>query len=121
MIEKWKNEDFEKNKANAWCNEIRRLLTDDDDVGSVILGSLEYDSFDDELEVKLLRGKEQYFVIISLTEGKYKTGIKRDENFSYIKAFVSQEMPYLKFIERKDHDFCGDYGFDLVFTLKEVE
>ena len=120
MIEKWKDEDFEKNNANAWCYDIECLLKDDEEVDSVILGSLEYDSFDDELEVVVLEEKEQYSVVISLTEETHKATDNRDENISYIKAFVSQEMPYLKLVERKDHDYDGDYGFELIFTLKEV-
>lgn len=120
MIEKWENENFEETKARAWCHEIRHFLKNDEEVDSVILGSLEYDSFDDELEVEVLKEKEQYSVVISLTEETHKATDNRDENINYIKAFVSREMPYLKFVEQKTHDYKGDYGFELIFTLKEV-
>ena len=119
MIKRWTHEDFINNKANVWCNQVKSLLQDDDEVDSLILGSLQYDSLDDDLDVAITKKDDKYIIVISLIEETHKATDNREENINYIKAFVKQEMPYMEFTQVKNYNDIGDYAFELTFQVQE--
>ena len=118
MIEKWENQNID---VFEWCNKVRLEIeeySDDEDSDD---NSLSYDLFSDALFVGIIplmvNGKPENVVEIILIEGNHDTTNDRERNVKFIKEFISKELPYLKFLERKDFELR--YGFSLRYVFKE--
>lgn len=108
--------DYEE--LDEWADNLAeqlRTTTIEIDGGNHLL-NLQWDSIEDDLEIEVLPSGA---VSITLKERLHKTTDSRDINIKFIKKFVEQEMPYLKFTKKSEKNH-GQYGFTLIFSEKGV-
>ena len=117
MIEKWKD----NNDMFQWCNDVRLQMEEKTyDEHSPHSRYLTYDLFADILFIAintLTTNEKRDVVDIVLMEGSHDATDARESNVKFIKEFVSNEIPYLTYLERKDFDLR--YGFALRYVIKE--
>jgi hypothetical protein len=117
MIEKWENEE-DWDKLEDWCDKVENAIGEyhtNKLFNGLYDAYLSMNKFEDEFNVAVEDSKLK----ITLSESTYETSDMRDNNIKVIKYFVEEELPYYEFEERTESP-DSEYGFRLIFKLKEV-